>query len=247
MAPPHIIRVSVLKTGELLLDGRPATLSEIELALKEGAQAGAAVWYYREDPGSQEPPAGAMSVMKLIVENRLPVRLCTKPDFSGDVSTEASGLETLFAGIREKAARQIVILRPDGKVMMMPSMDPARTPPAAGAAVERMMPSTVKRKVAVIADTAWTLAAAPTLVTANQAIPFFGLLMGLASIGHAVWIFDAAAVPALVAGCRSADVVIVDSERLASLPSGWHAAVRGPQILIHDRVSYQLRKFEPPG
>ena len=39
------------------------------------------VWYYRES-GKGEPPAQAIEVFKLIVENKLPVSLSTKPDFS---------------------------------------------------------------------------------------------------------------------------------------------------------------------
>jgi len=99
--------------------------------------------------------------------------------------------------------------------------------------------------VAVIAETAWT-AGAVSLQTANENIPFFGLLMGLGIIGHAVWIFDAASTTLLSAGCAQADFLIVDSARLDSLPPGWEAfaakAMRNPQILVHDRATHRLRK-----
>lgn len=113
------------------------------------------------------------------------------------------------------------------------------------AAVEQMLPSTTKRNVAVIGDTTWAADESPNLQMANQAIPFFGMLMGFACIGHSVWIFDGSA-QVFDSGCCEADVLIVDSARLADLPSDWQRnaarVMRNPQILIHDRATYQLRK-----
>ena len=42
-----------------------------------------------------------------------------------------------------------------------------------------------------------------------QAIPFFGFLLGFAAIGHRVWVFEGHS-SALQAGCREADLLIVD-------------------------------------
>jgi hypothetical protein len=39
------------------------------------------IWYYREG-GDKEPPPEAMEVMKLIVDNNLPISMSTKPDYS---------------------------------------------------------------------------------------------------------------------------------------------------------------------
>jgi hypothetical protein len=39
------------------------------------------VWYYRE-AGKDDPPPQAMQVMKLIIDNRLPISISTKPDYS---------------------------------------------------------------------------------------------------------------------------------------------------------------------
>ena len=70
--------------------------------------------------------------------------------------------------------------------------------------------------------------------------------MGLATIGHAVWIFDVTTVQLLGVGCKEADFLIVDSARLPSLPPGWQASaaksMRSPQILVHDRGTHRLRK-----
>jgi hypothetical protein len=75
--------------------------------------------------------------------------------------------------------------------------------------------------------------------------------MGFATIGHAVWVFDAASAEAVVAGCREADVLIVDRARLPALPPGWPAeaakGMRNRQILVHDRATYRLRAPDPEG
>ena len=44
--------------------------------------------------------------------------------------------------------------------------------------------------------------------------------------------------------------LLVDGERAPTLPEGWQTAVakvmRKPQILVHDRATHHLRKFDPP-
>ena len=119
-------------------------------------------------------------------------------------------------------------------------------PPEALASIERMLPSDVKRNVAVVTATAWAAAAAPSIQSANEAIPFFGILMGFASIGHAVWIFDTKAAAILSAGCRDADIVVVDSARAETLPQGWQStatkAMRNPQIMVYDRATGKMRR-----
>ncbi len=110
------------------------------------------------------------------------------------------------------------------------------------AQIKQMMPPTVKRNVAVISYTE------PEAVLADitRAIPFIGMLMGLAYIGHAVWIFEGHA-SALAAGCRDADVLIVDSAMApflaADLKAVVSAVMRRPEIYLHDRATFSLRKF----
>ena len=243
---PDPLKVSVLADGQLLLDDQPVTLAVLGDAMQRGAEAKAVVWYYRQDADGEPHPA-AMEVMKLITANRLPVRLSSKPDFSDSVTPADAGLETMFAAMRQKAAQGfVVILRPDGRHMVLPAAKRSAMPPGAVESVEQMLPSGVKRNVAVIGDTAWSMADAPSLEAVNQAIPFFGILMGFATIGHAVWIFDPDTPVALNPGARQADVLIVDSDRLSALPAGWQETValvmRKPQILVHDRATHQLRK-----
>lgn len=243
MAEPTILKISVSSNGELSLAERPVTLTELAEALKQAAASKAEVWYYRELAASEPLPIAA-EVLKLITGFRLPIRLSSKPDFSDSV-TISERAEQVFAQIREKAAQRfIVVLRPDGRTMALPALE--KGPPDAMASVEKMLPSSVQRNVAVVGETTWAMADKPSVQAANQAIPFFGLLMGFATIGHAVWVFNTTASAVLSAACRNADVLIVDGSWVAALPPGWQASVqktmRNPQVLVHDRTTHQLRK-----
>jgi hypothetical protein len=243
MSTSNILKVSVLADGRLLLDGQPAMLSAIGQAM-DLAQGNGVVWYYRENAAAEPHPV-AVDVMKLITSRRLPVRLSSLPDFSDSVTPAMAALEKVFAPIRQKAAQHIlVVLRPDGRHLALTAPQREAVSAEAVAAVERILPSDVPRNVAAIGDTQWTMAETPSVTGANQAIPFFGLLMGFAGIGHAVWIFDAGTSDAIAAGCRHADLLIVDSARLAALPSGWQTGaakgMRNGKILVHDRATYHL-------
>lgn len=237
--------MSVLADGKVLLDGQPAGLPELHDAFDGAKKSGTVVWYYREKC-ADEPPPVALEILKFITDARLPVRLSSKPDFS-DAVAPVNRLGQEFARIRERASqRKMVILRPDRQYLLLPALDRSAVPPQALAAVERMLPPAVKRNVAVIADTSWTTTNAPNMTTANEAIPFFGLLMGFVTIGHAVWIFDASTIDALCEGTRQADVLIVDGPRIAGFPVGWQSAVatgmRIPQIWAHDRSTNKLQR-----
>lgn len=76
-----IVRLSVLTSGKVLLNGRESTLSDVKKALEKTKSEKGTVWYYREN-GRGEPPPQAMEVIKLVVENSLPISMSSKPDFS---------------------------------------------------------------------------------------------------------------------------------------------------------------------
>jgi len=73
-----------------------------------------------------------------------------------------------------------------------------------------------------------------------RTIPFFGYLLGFAAIGHMVWIFEGHA-SALAAGCRNADLLMVDGGLLPYLEKyeNWQrdalGSMRGNQIKIIPR------------
>jgi len=154
-------------------------------------------------------------------------------------------VEGLFEWVRVQASLgQTVIVREDGQCLLLPALRKDAVKPEMVATVERMISPTRKQNVAVIGDTTWAMNDSPSLSTTGQAIPFFGFLMGFTYIGHSVWVFNGAL---LAAGCRHADVLIVDSELVPGLRPDWEAearrVMRNPQIMMHDRATYKLYEF----
>jgi hypothetical protein len=76
------------------------------------------------------------------------------------------------------------------------------------------------------------------------------MLIGLASIGHSVWILDGQP-DAFVAGCRDADLLIIDSAAATRLTAKSldQAAplMRNANVLIRDRKTGQLRALRQAG
>lgn len=139
-------------------------------------------------------------------------------------------------------ARQVVLVTPGRMLMLQPCPAPGAIPPEFVAEVEKLISPKVKRKIAVIGYT--ELKALTTSLA--QAIPFFGMLVGMAYIGHSVWVFEGHR-SALAAGSKGADVLIVDSAMLPHLSQDWKivAASENPklQIYVHDRVNHSLKKI----
>ena len=75
-----ILKVSVLASGAVLLDGEGVSLDQLRERIEALKAARPVIWHYRE-ASEGEPPPEAMQVMKLVVDNRLPISLCSKPDF----------------------------------------------------------------------------------------------------------------------------------------------------------------------
>jgi hypothetical protein len=74
-------RVAVTAKGAVTFDGVVVTVDVLKQKLADLKKRNGVVWYYRE-AGKGEPPAQAMEAMKLVVDNRLPISMSTKPDYS---------------------------------------------------------------------------------------------------------------------------------------------------------------------
>jgi len=138
-------------------------------------------------------------------------------------------------------SRKVVLVTPGRMLMLQPCPSPGSMPQNVVSQIERLVSPKVKRKIAVIAYTEL-----PAITKGlSQAIPFFGMLVGMAYIGHSVWIFEGHAT-ALAAGCKEADVLIVDSGMVPHLTADWPAlaATGAPkiEIYVHDRTNHSLRK-----
>jgi len=75
------LRIFVTKEGVVSVDGKECSLQELAAALDELALKRGVVLYSRDNPEEFEPHPVAMSVVKLVGQKKLPIRLC-KPDFS---------------------------------------------------------------------------------------------------------------------------------------------------------------------
>jgi hypothetical protein len=173
--------------------------------------------------------------------------------------------EAVFSAVRTLCAadglRHLALVRPNQAVLYLPCPAPDAVRPEHIAQVERIVPSEAKRNIAVIAPTLPKIEAADVnampgtldVVAMGRVIPFFGMLVGLTSIGHSVWVFDGQPA-ALAAGSRDADLLIIDSFMAARLTtkSAEEAArvMRNANILIFDRNNRDirvLRQVGPPG
>jgi hypothetical protein len=147
--------------------------------------------------------------------------------------------------------RHVILVQSDGSFLAFPCPPAGSMPSANVAQVESIVPSAIARNIAAIAHTALVtgqqkplaIAGEKTMRAAGQAIPFFGMLLGLAYIGHKVRVFDGST-PPLQSGCKDADVLIVDNAVCGKLPQAWQtvacAAMRNANIFMHDRKTFQL-------
>ena len=259
------VKISVLASGGILLDGREVSLNELDEALQEAKLQGATVQYFRENAAGPAPPE-AESVIRLVAGNRMRIALSTKPDFSDATVIkppaaappkviEFPGIETLFAKVRKQAAgsHAVSLLRPDQILFVLPAPPPGSINEQMVAAVRGVVASEQPRNIAAIASRgalAGDPSRPPPVPDVARKVPFFGLLMGLAYVGHTVWLFEG--VPQMAtAGCEDADVLIVDSAAVGTLPPGWEVdaslVMRNANILIFDRAREKVGALRTAG
>jgi hypothetical protein len=164
---------------------------------------------------------------------------------------ESQDIEDVFKNARAVASgvglpighsgRHVIVVTPGRLLMFQPCPPEGTMAQQQVAPIERMIPSKVKRRIAAIAYT--ELNALKKNISTT--IPFFGILIGFAYIGHSVWVFEGHK-SALAAGCRNADVLIVDGAMIPHLQTDWAevaaSVMKRPEIYAHDRATYSLRK-----
>ena len=150
--------------------------------------------------------------------------------------------------------RHVVVVRQNQSILTVPCPAPEKVSQEYITAVERIVPPQPKRAIAIVAPTLPKIepsdinAIPGTLdvIGMGRVIPFFGMIIGFASIGHSVWLFDGQ--PAeLTPGCHEADLLIIDSIMATKLTTKSlevaGQAMRRMNILIFDRNTRQLRVF----
>ena len=161
----------------------------------------------------------------------------------------ASGDEVVpNRGGRGEGQRHLVIVTPGRMCMMYPCPQPGSMQAGTVAAIERLAPSSKPLTIAVIALTELRAVRA----SLAKAIPFVGYLLGLAYVRHTVVVFEGHA-SALRAGCRDADLLIVDEAMIPALPQDWltvaWSVMRAPQAVVFGRngtLKRLTKKGTPP-
>lgn len=77
------------RTGEIWCDDVRTSLADLESRLAELRAAQGVVWYYREDGGA-DPAPEAMAVVRMVIEQRLPISMSSRADFADEVRSDGT-------------------------------------------------------------------------------------------------------------------------------------------------------------
>jgi len=76
-----ILKISVLTSGKILLNGQKISLKKLPPILQELKDKNGEVWYHREN-SQQDPPEQATQVIQMVIDAKIPISLSSQPDFS---------------------------------------------------------------------------------------------------------------------------------------------------------------------
>lgn len=82
-----VMKIAVMADGRITIDGVSVTMNEVRSSLKELSEKKGVVWYYRE-AGQTDGSQHASDVIQAVVQNRLPIRLSGKPDYSDTIGPD---------------------------------------------------------------------------------------------------------------------------------------------------------------
>ncbi len=152
----------------------------------------------------------------------------------------ASG-EPISEATRPGERELALVMAPGREIMIQPVARP--TDPELVQGARRMFQARGDLQVTAISLTDYEAFAADETMT--KCVPFLGVLMGLAFVGHRVVVFEGHPA-ALEAGVAGTEVLIVDSGMEPFLQSDWHAVATsvvapGVRVYLHDREDYGIR------
>jgi len=81
-----VLKITILTSGDVLLNGEPTTLPQLDTRLKAAKEQNGEVWYYRED-AYYFPGPTALEVFDLLIRHRMKTSLSSKADFSDYLDT----------------------------------------------------------------------------------------------------------------------------------------------------------------
>lgn len=158
-----------------------------------------------------------------------------------------AGLPPSEGGV--EGQRAVAVVQPDRKVAHMPCPPPGSMSDGAAETSAKLMPPEPPLDIAVVSYTlSGALARDETL---TRCIPFLGLLVGFAYIGHGVVVFEGHPT-AFESGVRDSDVLFVDDGMLPFLQPDWGAVAfrvmrPGAKIFVHRRETFALLPVAPSG
>jgi hypothetical protein len=82
-----ILKIAVMADGRITVDGSPATIDSVRVSLRQLSKQRGVVWYYRE-AGQAEPLRQSAEVIQAVIQNRLRIRLSSRPDYSDAIVTD---------------------------------------------------------------------------------------------------------------------------------------------------------------
>lgn len=86
-----VARIRVGRAGEIWCDDIRTSLADLGPRLAELRAAQGVVWYYREDVEA-DPAPEAMAVVRMVIDQRLPISMSTRPDFGDVVQPDGSAV-----------------------------------------------------------------------------------------------------------------------------------------------------------
>jgi hypothetical protein len=93
LANRPVLKIAVMRDGSITADGVATSIAPLRALLKSHAEQNGVIWYYREAP-QLKASLEAMEVMRSIAENRLPVRLSSRPDYSDSIGRDGKPIGT---------------------------------------------------------------------------------------------------------------------------------------------------------
>jgi hypothetical protein len=86
-----VTRIRVSRDGEIWCDDVRTSLADLGSRLAQLRAAQGVVWYYREEAGD-DPAPEAMAVVRMVVEQRLPISMSTRADFADVVQSDGTAV-----------------------------------------------------------------------------------------------------------------------------------------------------------
>lgn len=80
-ADSNVIKVYLEASGNILADGKPTSVSELDSSFLKLATRGGTVYYARDNP-QDDPPAVYLEVVDLVFQHGLPIRFYTDKTFT---------------------------------------------------------------------------------------------------------------------------------------------------------------------